>query len=119
MAGQPRAQPCIYKRPARDWFTVGRKPLKNDSLNMFLVVVENLPHGFRFYEENRRSFRNLISHFYLSNSHTEILVFSEYDSALDIVTTFDKSCLWNSYRDRLHRISVKNVSLCLRQQTEL
>ena len=85
---------------------------------MFLVIVENLPHGYRFYEAKRDSFENLISYFALDSSHTEGLIFSEYESAWEVVTRHDKSCLWNPQRDRLHRLSVRNISLCLSQQPE-
>ena len=58
---------------------------------MFLVVVENLPHEYRFYENNRESVENILSYFCLNNSHSEVLIFSEYTSAL--FGTFCGTCL--------------------------
>ena len=85
---------------------------------MFLVSVENIPNGYHFFESNRRSFDNLINYFCLSNSQAEILIFSEYDSALDVVLQFNLRQIWDQQLNKAHCLRVKINSLCINPEME-
>ena len=78
---------------------------------MFLVIVENLPRNYRFCERHRESFPNILGHFALHNSNVEVIICSRHNEAMSIVVQWDRYCIWNAHRDRLHRLSVKSIAL--------
>ena len=85
---------------------------------MFLVIVQNIPPGYQFYESNKQNFSSLKSFFSVPQSQIEILLFSEYEAALDVVLRFDRAPVWDTYCNKMNYLSVKKMSLCIGQQRE-